>query len=88
MKRWNFKGQGASHGNSKSHRKMGSAGAGCQNPGRVFKGKKMPGKMGNKKVWVRNTLVIHFVSDFGSTFGRRGCLFAICVWKKKIDLTE
>ena len=48
VKRWNFKTQDATHGNSLSHRKMGSTGQ-CQDPGRVFPGKKMPGQMGNVK---------------------------------------
>lgn len=49
MKRWNFKGQFASHGNSKAHRKPGSIGQ-CEYPGRVFKGKKMAGKMGAEPI--------------------------------------
>lgn len=57
MKRWNFKGQGASHGNTKSHRRAGGIGAGSQNPGRVMRGKKLPGRMGGKKVWMRHMLV-------------------------------
>ena len=48
MKKWHFKGQGASHGVSISHRGLGSTGQ-CQDPGRVFKGKKMPGRMGGKQ---------------------------------------
>ena len=44
MKRHGFKGQSASHGHSKSHRSIGSTG-GCQDPGKVFKGKKMAGRM-------------------------------------------
>ena len=44
MKRHNFKGQGASHGNHKAHRVPGSIGA-CATPGRVFKGTKMAGRM-------------------------------------------
>ena len=47
MKRWGFKGLRASHGVSVAHRHGGSTGQ-CQDPGRVFKGKKMPGKMGGK----------------------------------------
>lgn len=47
MKRWGFAGQAATHGVSKTHRHLGSTGA-CQDPGRVWKGKKMPGNMGNK----------------------------------------
>jgi len=46
MKRHNFKGGRASHGNSINHRTPGSIGM-CQTPGRVFKGKKMAGHMGN-----------------------------------------
>lgn len=56
MKRWGFKGQGASHGASRSHRSLGSTGQ-CQDPGRVFKGKKMAGQMGNKTVTVQNLLL-------------------------------
>ena len=47
MKRWNFKGQPASHGTSLAHRSLGGMG-GCQDPGRVFKGKRMAGRGGNK----------------------------------------
>ena len=47
MKRWGFAGQPASHGNSKAHRAGGSIGA-CQDPGKVWPGKKMPGRMGGK----------------------------------------
>jgi large subunit ribosomal protein L3 len=49
MKRYGFKGQPASHGVSKSHRGMGSSGQ-CQDPGKVWPGKKMPGRMGGKRV--------------------------------------
>lgn len=53
MKRHNFKGQRATHGVSKTHRHAGSTGQ-CQDPGRVFKGKKMAGRMGGKRVTNRN----------------------------------
>jgi large subunit ribosomal protein L3 len=53
VKRHNFKTQDATHGNSLSHRAPGSIGQ-CQFPGRVFKGKKMAGQMGNKKVTIQN----------------------------------
>jgi len=56
MKRWNFKGQAASHGVSLTHRHMGSTGQ-CQDPGKVWKGKKMPGRMGNKRNQIQNFLV-------------------------------
>lgn len=57
MKRWNFGGQPASHGVSRSHRSLGSTGQ-CQDPGRVFKGKKMAGRMGGKRVTTQNLRVV------------------------------
>jgi large subunit ribosomal protein L3 len=59
IKRHNFGMQDATHGNSRSHRVLGSIGQ-CQTPGRVFKGKKMAGHMGAVKTTVQN-LVIHSV---------------------------
>ena len=56
MKRHNFKGLGASHGVSVSHRALGSTGH-SQDPGRVFKGKKMAGRMGGRRVTVQNLRV-------------------------------
>jgi large subunit ribosomal protein L3 len=56
MKRWNFRGQGASHGNSLAHRALGSTG-GRQDPGRTWKGKKMPGRMGGERRTVHSLLV-------------------------------
>ncbi len=53
IKRWNFGGGRASHGNSLSHRAPGSIGQN-QSPGRVFKGKKMAGHMGAKRVTALN----------------------------------
>jgi large subunit ribosomal protein L3 len=53
IKRWHFGGGRASHGNSLSHRSPGSIGQ-RQSPGRVFKGKKMAGHMGNERVTVLN----------------------------------
>lgn len=57
VKRWNFRTQDATHGNSLSHRAPGSIGQN-QTPGRVFKGKKMAGHMGNKRRTVQNQEVI------------------------------
>jgi large subunit ribosomal protein L3 len=57
MKRHGFAGQPASHGNSKAHRAIGSTGA-CQDPGKVWKGKKMPGRMGNDRVTMQNLPVV------------------------------
>ena len=59
MKRWNFGGQRASHGVSKTHRAHGSMG-GCQDPGRVMRGKKMAGRMGGRRRTAQN-LVVHAV---------------------------
>ena len=56
VKRWNFAMQDATHGNSLSHRAPGSIGQ-CQTPGRVWKGKKMAGHMGSKKVTVQNLII-------------------------------
>jgi large subunit ribosomal protein L3 len=57
IKRWNFAGQDATHGNSVSHRVPGSIGQN-QTPGRVFKGKKMSGHMGNRRVTEQNLVVV------------------------------
>ena len=57
MKRWNFAGLRASHGVSASHRSLGSTGQN-QDPGRVFKGKKMAGHMGQDRVTTQNLVVV------------------------------
>lgn len=57
MKRHNFSGQGASHGNHKSHRAPGSIGQ-CATPARVFKGVRMAGRMGAERVTVLNLKVV------------------------------
>ena len=62
MKRHNFKGGRASHGVSVSHRAHGSTGN-SQDPGRVFKGKKMAGHMGAKKVTKQNLKIISVDKD-------------------------
>ena len=62
MKRHNFKGGRASHGVSVSHRAHGSTGN-SQDPGRVFKGKKMAGHMGAKKVTKQNLKIINVDKD-------------------------
>ncbi len=62
MKRHNFGGLRASHGVSISHRSHGSTGQN-QDPGRVFKGKKMAGRMGNKKVTKQNLKIIDIDKD-------------------------
>jgi large subunit ribosomal protein L3 len=57
VKRWNFSTQDATHGNSLSHRAPGSIGQN-QTPGRVFKGKKMAGHLGNKRVTTQNLEIV------------------------------
>jgi large subunit ribosomal protein L3 len=57
IKRWNFATQDATHGNSLSHRAPGSIGQN-QSPGRVFKGKKMGGHMGDRQVTVQTLEVV------------------------------
>jgi large subunit ribosomal protein L3 len=57
IERHNFKGQGASHGNHKHHRAPGSVGA-CATPGRVFKGTRMAGRLGNERVTTLNLEVV------------------------------
>ena len=62
IKRWNFQMQDATHGNSLSHRAHGSTGQ-CQTPGRVWKGKKMSGHMGNEKVTTQNLEIVRIDSE-------------------------
>ncbi|TCP95584.1 LSU ribosomal protein L3P [Cricetibacter osteomyelitidis] len=57
VKRWNFRTQDATHGNSLSHRVLGSIGQN-QTPGRVFKGKKMAGHLGAERVTVQSLEVV------------------------------
>jgi len=67
MKRHNFGGLRASHGVSISHRSHGSTGQ-CQDPGKVFKGKKMAGHMGAAKVTTQNLQVVKTDVDRGLVF--------------------
>ncbi len=64
MKRHNFGGLRASHGVSISHRSHGSTGQ-CQDPGKVFKGKKMAGHLGSARVTVQNLQVVKTDADRG-----------------------
>ncbi|MST54799.1 50S ribosomal protein L3 [Pyramidobacter sp. SM-530-WT-4B] len=57
MKRWNFGGLQASHGVSVSHRKPASSGASSY-PSHIFKGKTMPGHLGNERVTIKNLTVV------------------------------
>jgi large subunit ribosomal protein L3 len=64
MKRWNFKGLRATHGVSVSHRSPGSTGQ-RQDPGRTFKGKKMPGHMGHTTVTTLNLQIVSVDAELG-----------------------
>jgi len=64
MKRHNFSGLRATHGVTISHRSLGSTGQ-CQDPGRVFKGKKMAGHMGAKQVTIQNLRVVESDTERG-----------------------
>ncbi|GAA1188753.1 MULTISPECIES: 50S ribosomal protein L3 [Pseudonocardia] len=64
MKRHGFKGLGASHGTQRKHRSPGSIG-GCATPGRVFKGVRMAGRMGNARITTQNLTVHRVDSDNG-----------------------
>ncbi|XP_035287425.1 39S ribosomal protein L3, mitochondrial isoform X1 [Anguilla anguilla] len=82
MKRYGFKGQPASHGQTKTHRRPGASGPGGD-PAKVWKGKKMPGRMGNVydtafglKVWRINTKH-NVIYVNGSVPGHRNCLVKV-----------
>ncbi len=64
VKRHNFRTQDMTHGNSRSHRVVGSTGQN-QTPGRVFKGKKMPGHMGSVQVTTQNLKIVRVDADTG-----------------------
>jgi len=64
MKRWNFGGLRATHGVSISHRSHGSTGQ-CQDPGKVFKGKKMAGHMGARRITTQNLEIVRVDADQG-----------------------
>ncbi|GAA1314803.1 50S ribosomal protein L3 [Pseudonocardia xinjiangensis] len=64
MKRHGFKGLGASHGTQRKHRSPGSIG-GCATPGRVFKGVRMAGRMGNARITTQNLTVHRVDTDNG-----------------------
>ena len=72
MKRWNFGGLRASHGVSISHRSHGSTGN-SQDPGKVFKGKKMAGHMGAERVTTQNLEVVKTDVERGLGHDQRGC---------------
>ncbi|RFU34168.1 hypothetical protein B7463_g2107, partial [Scytalidium lignicola] len=83
MKRWGWSGQPASHGNSKTHRAMGSSGASQGSGSRVHPGKKMPGRMGGQQVTVQNVKVLKVDAEKGIVVlngciaGPDGCIVKI-----------
>ncbi|OFT69138.1 50S ribosomal protein L3 [Corynebacterium sp. HMSC14B06] len=82
MKRHGFAGQGAAHGNQAAHRRVGGIGA-CATPGRVFKGKRMAGRMGNDRVTTQNLKIQKVDADAnlllikGAVPGARGGLLVV-----------
>lgn len=66
MKRHGFAGQPASHGNSLSHRVMGSAGQSQGGGSRVLPGKRMPGRMGGHRHTVQNLIVLSVDNELGT----------------------
>ena len=87
MKRWNWSGQPKTHG-SKMHRRPGSIGASAT-PSRVFKGKHMPGQMGDKQITVQNLEIIDIDKENGlltlkgAVPGARNTLYVIAEAQKK-----
>ena len=92
IKRHNFSGLGASHGVSVSHRALGSTGQN-QDPGKVFKGKKMPGHMGDKFRTMQNLEIIksdlenNLIFVKGSVPGSKNSIILVKKNSKKINKT-
>ena len=93
VKRHHFKTQDATHGNSLSHRALGATGQ-CQDPGRVFKGKKMAGQLGNVRNTIQNLVIVKILLDEntilvkGSIPGHDGSNVIIKPTRKKYTLKE
>ncbi|MEX2188057.1 MAG: 50S ribosomal protein L3 [Pirellulales bacterium] len=88
MKRWGFKGQRATHGVKKVHRHAGSYG--CRtDPGRIFKGRKMPGHYGVERVTIRNLKIVRVDAEnnlllvYGAVPGPTGAMVVIRETNKK-----
>ena len=85
--------QDATHGNSISHRAIGSTGQ-CQDPGRVFKGKKMPGQLGNVQRTIQNLVIVKIMPEEnimlvkGSIPGHKGSVVIIKPTQKKYTPKE
>lgn len=87
MKRHNFAGLEASHGVSVSHRSHGSTGQ-RQDPGRVFKGKKMAGHMGAERVTVQNLKVVAIDTDKGLVMVKGGVPGCENAWVRITDAVK
>ena len=93
MKRHGFHGLSASHGTQRKHRSPGSIG-GCATPGRVFKGLRMAGRMGNARVTTQNLTVHRVDADNGLLLikgavpGPRGGLLLVKTASKKNDAAK
>lgn len=93
MKRWGFKGLPASHGVSLAHRSLGSCGA-RKDPSKVWKGKKMAGRMGGKNVTIRNLRIFEIWPEkslllvAGAIPGKPGTQIRVrdALWKKFFDV--
>ncbi|MCA9374892.1 50S ribosomal protein L3 [Candidatus Dojkabacteria bacterium] len=87
VKRWGFKGGPKTHGQSDKHRSPGSIGSGTT-PGRVWKGKKMAGRMGGQNLTVANKKVVEIRDGYllisGSVPGARGDVVLVKV-KEKVN---
>lgn len=89
MKRHGFAGQGASHGNSKNHRTIGTTGPSQGGGSRVHPGKKMPGRMGGQRHTVQNLRVLKVDNEMGLVVikghvaGPKGCIVQIADAIKK-----
>ena len=84
MKRHNFSGLRASHGVSISHRSHGSTGN-SQDPGRVWKGKKMAGQMGNKKITIQSLEVVSIDEDRSLILVKGGVPGSVGSW---VEITD
>jgi large subunit ribosomal protein L3 len=78
MKRHNFRGGPASHGTSRNHRKPGSTGC-RQDPGRTFKNKKMPGRMGSDRITTQNLKILK-IDPIRDLIYVKGIIFRSCVF--------
>lgn len=81
VKRWGFKGRGASHGVKHEHRTIGSTGT--RFPQRVIKGRRMPGRMGSERTTIKNLEIVkvdpenNLLAVKGAIPGRRGTLLEV-----------